>query len=95
MKVTPVGKKFGKYEPGEIFEFPDTAARAFIKLKKLAPAEGEITPKRLVYQTRAMVAAPAVEVDSSGVEWHAALHASTKLKNSDGTWRKKPGRAAA
>lgn len=34
------------------------------------------------------------EVDSTGVEWDATLHTSTKLKNSDGTWRKKPGRAA-
>lgn len=34
------------------------------------------------------------EVDSAGVEWHATLHAASKLKNADGTWRKKPGRVA-
>lgn len=95
MKVTPIGKKFGQYAPGEVFEFPDTPAKAFIKLKKLAPAEGEITSKRTVYQTRDLVAAPAVDVDSAGMAWDASLHTSTRLKNSDGTWRKKPGRAAA
>jgi hypothetical protein len=100
MKVTPVGKKFGSYSPGDVFEFPDTPAKALIKIKKLAPADGELTSKRLTYNTRALVATPAtqidsVEVDSAGVEWDASSHTSTKLKNSDGTWRKKPGRAAA
>ena len=104
MKVTPIGKKFGKYAPGDVFEFPDTPAKAFIKMKKLAPAhadEGHVTAHRPVYQTRAMVAADPIdpveyaERDANGIEWNAELHTSTKLKNSDGTWRKKPGRAAA
>lgn len=30
---------------------------------------------------------PAVEVDSKGVAWDAALHAGNKSKNKDGTWR--------
>lgn len=92
MKVTPVKRKFGRYQPGEEFDLPDKVARIFINAKKLQ-AVG------MTYQTRALQAAPvrevaSVEVDSVGIEWDASLHTSTKLKNSDGTWRKKPGRAA-
>lgn len=36
-----------------------------------------------------------VETDSDGAEWDAAMHVATKLKNADGTWRKKPGAKAA
>jgi hypothetical protein len=91
MKVTPVKRKFGRYLPGEEFEMPDRAARIFINAKKL---------EQVGYQTRALQAAPlevppSIEVDSAGMAWDAMLHSSTKLKNSDGTWRKKPGRAAA
>lgn len=42
----------------------------------------------------AEIGAMGAEVDATGVEWDATLHAASKLKNSDGTWRKKPGRAA-
>ncbi len=35
--------------------------------------------------------AAAVETDSSGLPWHADIHASTKSKNTDGTWKKKRG----
>lgn len=50
------------------------------------------------YLTRDMVASArpvltAVEVDSAGEEWNADLHVATKLKNQNGTWRKKPVRA--
>lgn len=34
---------------------------------------------------------PAAEVDSSGAAWDVAMHASSKTKNTDGTWRKRPG----
>lgn len=91
MKVTPVKRKFGRYLPGEEFDLPDRVAKVFINAKKVE-AVG------MTYQTRALVAAPgraSIEVDSSGAAWDAALHTSTKLKNSDGTWRKKPGRVAA
>ncbi len=97
MKVTPINRKFGRYLPGEEFELPDKVARVFINAKKLQAFDG--------YQTRALQAASnvaavmneykqkAVEsLDSIGAEWDASLHTSTKLKNSDGTWRKKPGR---
>lgn len=35
--------------------------------------------------------APAVDLDAEGNAWDADLHVSTKLKNADGTWRKRPG----
>lgn len=50
------------------------------------------------YMTRDMVASrnsvPAVEVDSAGDAWNPDLHVASKLKNQNGTWRKKPGAAA-
>ena len=45
-----------------------------------------------VYMTRDMVAAK-IEVDAEGHPWDAELHAATRIKNKDGTWRKKPGAA--
>lgn len=35
------------------------------------------------------------EVDSAGDEWNPEMHVASKLKNQNGTWRKKPGAAAA
>ncbi|WP_288076024.1 hypothetical protein [Pseudomonas sp.] len=35
------------------------------------------------------------ETDSAGAEWDPELHASTKTKNSDGTWKKRRGAAQA
>lgn len=95
MKVTPIKRKFGRYVPGEEFELPDRVANVFIKAKKVEAVGG------MTYQTRALVAAPVQKaaaellLDSAGMPWDGTLHTSTKLKNSDGTWRKKPGRAAA
>lgn len=54
MKVTPVNRKFGKYSPGEEFEFPDKAARVYIKAGKLL----EVTASVPEYETRMMQAAP-------------------------------------
>lgn len=34
---------------------------------------------------------PSVERDSTGAEWNPELHASTKAKNQDGTWKKRRG----
>ena len=36
---------------------------------------------------------PSVERDSTGAEWNPELHASTKAKNQDGTWKKRRGSA--
>lgn len=33
----------------------------------------------------------APDVDSAGVAWNAEIHASSKARNADGTWRKKRG----
>lgn len=35
------------------------------------------------------------ETDSTGAEWNPELHASTKSKNADGTWKKRRGAAQA
>ena len=34
---------------------------------------------------------PPVDLDSDNTPWDAALHVASKLKNGDGTWRKRPG----
>lgn len=38
---------------------------------------------------------PAIELDSAGQPWNAELHASTKTKNADGTWKKRRSAAQA
>lgn len=38
---------------------------------------------------------PAEDLDSAGQPWNAELHASTKSKNADGTWKKRRGAAQA
>ena len=38
---------------------------------------------------------PAVEMDSTGAEWNPELHASTKARNQDGTWKKRRGAGKA
>jgi hypothetical protein len=79
MKVTPLKKKFGKYAPGDEFEFPDKAAKVFIKAGKLQ----QVQSADLSYQTRMMQATPAaVVVAPYGVK-------------ADGTPRRRPGRPAA
>lgn len=40
-----------------------------------------------------VAAALSTETDSSGTEWNPELHASTKAKNQDGTWKKRRGAA--
>ena len=41
----------------------------------------------------AVAAAVTGELDSAGQPWNAELHASTKSKNADGTWKKRRGAA--
>jgi hypothetical protein len=36
-----------------------------------------------------------LELDSAGFAWDAELHAESRAKNKDGTWRKRPGGAKA
>lgn len=90
MLVTPTKRKVGKYKPGDSFDMPDRLAKAYLKAGHVTRAD--------TYQTRMLQAQqPTIvveEVDSEGKQWDASLHVATKIKNADGTWRKKPGRAA-
>jgi len=83
MKVTPIGRKFGKHSPGDEFELKDKAAKLFIKVGKLQ----EVVPA-LGYQTRMMAAAPVV------VAPVAAAPANTEEApfgyKADGTPRQRP-----
>lgn len=38
---------------------------------------------------------PPVDLDSDNTPWDPALHVASKLKNGDGTWRKRPGAKSA
>jgi hypothetical protein len=51
MKVTPVGKKFGKHELGAVFDLPDSAGKVLTKVGRLKEVTG------LGYETRMMAAA--------------------------------------
>lgn len=79
MKVTPLKKKFGKYQPGEVFDLPDKAAKVLIKVGKLQQVSADLS-----YQTRMMQAAPP-----------AAVVAAPYGLKADGTPRRRPGRPAA
>jgi len=48
MLVTPIGRKFGKHQPGDVFELRDKTANLLIKVGKLAEARSQ------TYQTRDM-----------------------------------------
>ena len=82
MKVTPVKKKFGRYQPGEEFELPDRAAKIFIKVRKLAAVTASQG-----YQTRMLSAEPVQYTRSEPVE------AAPYGYKADGTPRLRPGRA--
>jgi hypothetical protein len=49
---------------------------------------------RATYLTRDMQAQPVADVDAAGVAWNSEQHAASRIKNLDGTWRKKPGAKA-
>lgn len=68
--------------------------------RKMSSVAADVLTRRGLgtYLTRDMVAdrpkSPAVELDSAGEPWNPDFHVATKLKNQNGTWRKKPGGAA-
>ena len=62
MKVTPIGKKFGKYKPGDVFVLPDRTARVLVKVGKLQEVTEPAPVAAPVYQTRMLQAAPAAPV---------------------------------
>lgn len=77
---------------GETVDASSRDARILVAIRKASP----------FYETRVMTAAPVsppaqkaqtVDLDSAGDEWDESLHVSTKLKNADGTWRRRPGAA--
>lgn len=75
--------------------------------RKMLTAAADILTKRGLgtYQTRDIAHIPEVqkikdaseiftpdeELDSAGESWNADLHVASKIKNQDGTWRKKRG----
>lgn len=61
------------------------------------PSEQTISPElqALFAQQEAIQAEDAARFDSSGAEWNPELHASTKTKNTDGTWKKRRGAGGA
>ncbi len=101
MRVTPTTKKFGKYMPGEEFDFPDTPAKVFVKLGKLRAVEASAP----TYETRMMQAAPAAVPVTSGysrletdLDPLPGVLTTTDAPfgyKADGTPRKRPGRKAA
>lgn len=67
MKVTPIGKKFGKYKPGDVFVLPDRTARVLVKVGKLQEVTAPNPAAVPTYQTRMLQAepvAPVVEVQA-------------------------------
>lgn len=85
MKVTPVGKRFGKYASGEVFDLPDKAARIMIKIGKLKAADTGSE----VYRTRVMQAQEPLQTHQ------AVMPEAPWGYKADGTPRKRPGRPAA
>lgn len=97
MLVTPAKKSFGKYKPGDVFELRDKAAKAMIKLGKLAAAPS--TPA--AYLTRELRAGPAPIVDTpapiaeaQGADAEEVVEEEVAPYGykADGTPRKRPGR---
>lgn len=54
MRVTPVNRRFHRYDPGQEFELPDKSARLLIKLGKLR----EVTAP--VYETKVLTQEPEI-----------------------------------
>jgi hypothetical protein len=103
MQVTPVGKKFGRYAPGDAFALKDAVAKVFIKKGRLAEANAPV--KSQGYVTRDMRPAAPVSyaapqtVAEEPQDAHAAEESVEEAApygyKADGTPRKRPGRPAA
>jgi len=103
MLVTPIGRKFGKHQPGDVFELRDKTANLLIKVGKLAEARSQ------TYQTRDMQPAAVsltrpVELNvvlSDDDVWTSPVDETVSEASeeapwgykTDGTPRKRPGRA--
>ncbi len=55
------------------------------------PSDGEMAPSPVSQPWTQASTSPAAELDSAGVAWDEKLHASTKAKKADGTWRARRG----
>lgn len=90
MKVTPTKKKFGKYAPGHVFDFPDKIAKVFIRAGKLREADKEASPPPVraaqLYATRMM------QAESFISQVSAPKEPAPYGYKADGTPRKRPGR---
>ena len=103
MIVTPVNRKFGRYQPGDTFELPTGVAKVFIKKGRLEEAKA-VAHKPQTYITRDMRPAPTPvavvgvhapeAVEESASEEASAEEAPYGYK-ADGTPRKRPGRPAS
>lgn len=104
MKVTPI-KKFGKFNPGDVFDLPDKTARVLIKIGRIKLAE---VPSGHSYANRMMTTSPGKSPQletarlSSGSAAQTLDTTSLEANDSapwgfkaDGTPRKRPGRPAA
>lgn len=60
-----------------------------------APPTSAPAPSPVPAPAAAPVAPGGPDLDSAGVAWDEAVHVSTRLKNVDGTWRKRPGARTA
>lgn len=65
-----------------------------VPVEPVAPAE-PIAPPAEPVPTPPEPEQPPVDLDSDNTPWDPALHVASKLKNGDGTWRKRPGAKSA
>lgn len=101
MKLTIAKKPFKGRSVGSEMEMSDSQARLLVKLGRaqyitrdmvaapVAPVQAFSQPTPVPQPVQE--ATEIEDFDSDGNAWDADLHVSTKLKNSDGTWRKRPG----
>lgn len=82
-----------EYPNGRRKEVRDTVGRALVKIKGVKEvSEGSYLTRDMADQPKVAKVLP--ELDSAGNAWDENLHVASKLKNLNGTWRKKPGAAA-
>lgn len=83
-------------------ERPKAVTAAPTPMEQLAALDQELglnddvlTRGSVILESGEEVATASIEVDSTGAEWDPELHASTKAKNQDGTWKKRRGAGKA
>lgn len=93
-----------KYTAGHTRKMLERDAKILSKLGKGSYLTRDLAAYRPVLLQEAMPPEPLQpvpeqeeeeDVDSVGDAWDEAIHVSTKLKNADGTWRKRPGAKSA